>query len=66
MEKSCKNFYYNIPQLVDIISLTTHKERYSMKKILCILICLLAFSVTAYAEKAVLKNNEENYNLKLN
>ena len=37
-----------------------------MKKILCILFCLFAFSVTAFAEKAVLKNNEENYNLKLN
>ena len=37
-----------------------------MKKILCILFCLFAFSLTAFAEKAVLKNNEENYNLKLN
>ena len=37
-----------------------------MKRILCILMCLFAFSLTAFAEQAELKNNEEVYSLKLN
>lgn len=37
-----------------------------MKKVLCILMCLLAFTANAFASKAVIKDSQDVHNLELN